>query len=104
MAKNDGYRIIYIDETMFTRKTVSDTEWARTHENMVVDVAMLEEPTLALLSGISKENGQEHFELFVLSVNVEKFLQYLNNLWAATGQEKIFRDHSSNDTKSAFSI
>ena len=27
MAKNDGYRIIYLDETMFTRKTVSDTEW-----------------------------------------------------------------------------
>ena len=28
-AKNEGYRIIYIDETMFTRKTVQETEWAR---------------------------------------------------------------------------
>ena len=26
-AKKDGYRIIYIDETCFTRKTVADTEW-----------------------------------------------------------------------------
>ena len=26
-AKKDGYRVVYIDETMFTRKTVSDTEW-----------------------------------------------------------------------------
>ena len=26
-AKNDGYRVIYIDETMFTRKTVPNTEW-----------------------------------------------------------------------------
>ena len=27
MAKNDGYRVIYLDETMFTRKTVSCEEW-----------------------------------------------------------------------------
>ena len=56
-AKNDGYKIIYIDETMFTRSTLPDTEWARPKENMTVDVAMKNEPTLALLAGISKENG-----------------------------------------------
>ncbi len=27
MAKNDGYRVIYLDETMFTRKTVTSEEW-----------------------------------------------------------------------------
>ena len=37
MAKNDGYRIIYIDETMFTRKTVPDTEWTLPKQNMTVD-------------------------------------------------------------------
>ena len=42
---------------MFTRKTVQETEWARKKENMSVDVAKLEEPTLALLNGISKEKG-----------------------------------------------
>ena len=36
-AKRDGYRIIYLDETMFTRKTVADTEWALPGENMTVD-------------------------------------------------------------------
>ena len=56
-AKNDGYRMIYIDETMFTRSTLPDTEWARPNENMTLDVAMKNEPTLALLAGISKENG-----------------------------------------------
>ena len=60
-AKNDGYRIVYIDETCFTRKTVADTEWTRPKENIAVDVAMLEEPTLALLCGISKEKGIEHY-------------------------------------------
>ena len=27
-ARKDGYRIVYLDETMFTRKTVPNSEWA----------------------------------------------------------------------------
>ena len=84
MARNDGYRLVYIDETCFTRKTLSDTEWARSKENMTVDQAKLDELTLALLCGISKENGVEHFEIFEQSVNVEKFKQYLDGLHEST--------------------
>ena len=72
-----GYRIIYIDETMFTRKTVPETEWTNKKENMAVDVDRLNEPTLALLCGISKEKGLEHFQIFELSVNIEKFMDYI---------------------------
>ena len=61
MAKNDGYRIVYLDETMFTRKTMTDMEWALPKENVCLDEAKLKEPTLALLSAISKERGQEHY-------------------------------------------
>ena len=52
-AKRDGYRIIYIDETMFTRKTLSDLEWSLPKDNMKVALKRLDEPTLALLAGIS---------------------------------------------------
>ena len=76
-AKNDGYRVIYIDETMFTRKTIAETEWAKKGQNMQVDQAKLDEPTLALLCGISKEKGLEHFEIFENSVNKEKFAEYV---------------------------
>ena len=61
MARNQGYRIVYLDETMFTRKTVADLEWALPKENVMINEAKLKEPTLALLSAISKEKGQEHF-------------------------------------------
>ena len=57
MARNAGYRIVYLDETMFTRKTVVNTEWSLPKENIRVDEALLNEPTLALLSAISKEKG-----------------------------------------------
>ena len=67
---------------------------------MAVDLAKLEEPTLALLCGISKEKGLEHFQVFENSVNVEKFQEYLTQLRAATGQEKvcIFMDNLSAHT------
>ena len=52
-AKKDGYRIIYIDETMFTRKTVTKVEYCLPEHNMKADIASLDEPTLAVLSGTS---------------------------------------------------
>ena len=36
-AKNDGFRLIYADECMVTRKSVPLAEWAHKHENMTVD-------------------------------------------------------------------
>ena len=63
-ARMDGFRIIYIDETMFTRKTVPDSEYCLPKKNSRIDQAKLEEPTLALLAGISKEKGIEHFMIF----------------------------------------
>ena len=60
-AKNDGFRIIWADETMVTRKSVKESEWTNLKENMTVDQAKLNEPTLALLASISKENGLEHW-------------------------------------------
>ena len=44
---------------------------------MPVDLAHLSEPTLAVLSAISKEKGQEHFRIYKDSVNIQKFKQYL---------------------------
>jgi len=50
---------------------------------------MLQEPTLAVLSAISKEKGQEHFRIFERSVDVKKFKQYLQELREQNGTDKI---------------
>ena len=99
-ARNDGFRIIYLDETMFTRKTCPDSEWTKMKSNMRVDTAKLEEPTLALLCGISKERGVEHYQIFEKSVNVEKFKDYCCNLRAKTEGQQIalFMDNLSAHT------
>ena len=71
---------------------------------MTVDQAKLNEPTLALLAGISKEKGVEHCQVFEFSVNTTKFLEYLANLRAANPEAKIalFMDNlSAHDNKRA---
>ena len=64
---------------------------------MPADLAYQNEPTLAVLAAISKEKGQEHYQVFEDSVNVEKFQQYLQELRARNGDEKIalFMDNLS---------
>ena len=89
MAKNDGFRVVYLDETMFTRKTVADLEWTLPKENVLVHDAKLNEPTLALLSAISKEKGQEHFRIFEKSVDIEKFKEWLQGLREHSGNDKV---------------
>ena len=88
-ARNDGYRIIYLDEICFTRSSVPKTEYCAKGENMPADLAHLNEPTLAVLSAISKENGQEHYKIYENSVNIQKFKQYLQELRDRNGKEKI---------------
>ena len=80
---------MYLDEICFTRTTVPKKEYTKLKKNMPSDLAHLNEPTLAVLSAISKEKGQEHFKIYDNSVNVQKFKQYLKELRAQNPDEKI---------------
>ena len=70
-----------------TRRTLRPLEWSRRKENPTVDMDRLKEPTLAVLAGVSKENGLEHFKIFERSVNKEKFEEWLEELRAKIGQD-----------------
>ena len=63
-ARRDGYRVIYLDEAMFTKSALPKTEYCLPKQNVNVDKSQTNEPAMALLSGISKEKGQELFMLF----------------------------------------
>ena len=53
-AKKDGYRIVYIDETMFTRKSIPSKEYYPLSKNMTVDQSRLNEPTLRSFENLCK--------------------------------------------------
>ena len=67
----------------------------------------MNEPTLALLSGVSKEKGQELFMIFDRSVDIPKFKEWLTRLRDENGDDKIclFMDqlsaHTSKKSKAA---
>ena len=79
-AEENGRRIIYMDETCFTRTTVPKTEYCRQGEEVTIDESKLNEKTLALILGISAEKGVEHWKLYPRSVNGDKYEQYLREL------------------------
>ena len=72
--RKEGVKIIFIDETVFTRKAMMKFEWAAKHENMAIDEKLLNESTKALLMGISAETGVEQYRVFDKSVNIKKFI------------------------------
>ena len=82
---------------MFTRKTLRNEEWCLPKSNFTLSSSKLDEPTLAMLAGISKEKGREHFMIFNFSVNIPKFQEYLAELRAANLEDKIsiFMDNLS---------
>ena len=104
-ARNCSRRIIYIDETLFTRSTIPKAEWTKPKENMSANVKLLSEPCLCLLAGISKERGLEHYQIYERSVNIVRFKDYLTNLRQANGDDAIciymdnLRVHTSDITK-----
>ena len=88
-AKNDGYRVVYLDKTCFTRTTMPKQEYCHQGKNMAADLAHLVGPTLVVLAAISKEKGLEHFKIFEKSVNIPKFKGYLQELRSRNGEVKI---------------
>ena len=68
---------------------MTDIEWCRMRENVRVEEAKLNEPTLALLAGISKEKGVEHYKIYPKSVNIVKFKEWLTGLRDVTGDDKV---------------
>lgn len=68
---------------------MTDIEWCRMRENVRVEEAKLNEPTLALLAGISKEKGVEHYKIYPKSVNIVKFKKWLTGLRDVTGDDKV---------------
>ena len=67
---------------------------------MFVNIDKIDEPTLALLCGISKEKGVEHFEIYQKSVNADRFVEYIQALRAANPDDRIclFMDNLSAHT------
>ena len=85
----DGYDIVFLDETMLTRKTLPKIEWSLPGSNIDYDCRDLYVQTTALLAGISMKKGIDFWMTFPKSVNIGKFKLYLKGLREARKNDKI---------------
>ena len=75
-----GRDLLYLDETMFTSKTVPLKEWATKGNNITAEEESINEPAYALLMAISTTVPVEHAKVFKKSVNIDKFLCFVDEL------------------------
>ena len=87
--RRQSRRIIYIDETVFTWKSIKLTEYSPLHHNHRVPQSKVIQPVFSLILAISEENGLEHFQIFKKYVNRQKFMEYLDGLYVENKHEKI---------------
>ena len=92
-----GFDILWLDEAMFTRKTVPLIEWSNKLTNIEVEEETINEPAFALLMAVSYHSCVELAKVYKKSVNIEKFLKYVVELKAKTEGRKIalFMDNLS---------
>jgi hypothetical protein len=76
-AKNEGLKIIYVDEAMFTFKTMPAKTWSAPYNNLKIVESQFRMKSQALVCGISEEDGVEHFDIHRRSITVVEFKQFV---------------------------
>ena len=95
--KESNRRIIYLDECIFTSKTMKTTDYTPLKIPHRIPQVAINQPVYALILAISKEHGLEYCKIFDNSVNYQKFMEYLDDLYVENKHESIaiFADNLS---------
>ena len=75
-----GFRIIYLDETMITKGTIPNREWTPKKQRLQIDHSQFAREVIAIVVGISRENGVDFVMSFENSVNKAKFKVCLDEI------------------------
>ena len=78
--KQKGFRILYLDEAVFTFNSFQGRAWSHKNSNIAVTEEQTSIKTQALLAAISLENGVDHYCMYERSVKHEDFRKFLLQL------------------------
>ena len=79
-AMSSQHPILFLDEAMFTRRTIMKREYSNLNQNIEVDFARFNMRTTATIACISQEQGLVLWKDYGKSVTIEKFLDFLKLL------------------------
>ena len=84
-----GAKIYFLDEAMFTSKTYRKREFMTSRQSIVASADQLNMEATAFLGVIGWDKKVVHYELHPKSINMVKYFQFLRNLRAKSGRERI---------------
>jgi hypothetical protein len=64
-----GYRLIWVDECVYTRTTIATKTWKRSETTVMYKNKSLNIGSIAMIAGVSMEYGLEYYELHDYSIN-----------------------------------
>jgi len=73
-ALDQGRRIIYVDEAMFTTATLPSKAFALKGQNIELDEKFISLPSVAVVAGVSAEEGLEAFYTNKRSIDSDSFI------------------------------
>ena len=92
-----GTLIVYLDEVMFTIKSINTHAFSNRNQNIAIDFQGINVKTTAVVAAITSEHGLLYYECFDRSVNIEKFQSYIDHLRNRLGRRQalVFMDNLS---------
>ena len=88
-AKQEGYKIYYVDEFCTTRNTFLTHSWSLKNQPFQLEQNMMEDKMIASILCISEEDGVNLLMNFPKSVNSTKFIEFLRELRSQQPEELI---------------
>ncbi len=89
-ATSKGKLIIYLDETIFTSKTVQTREYSCKGQNITIDRSRLNNAYYSAIAAISDRGKVEHVYLHDGAINMWHFNAFLKQLRRKLGDDEVF--------------
>lgn len=96
-AREAGYKIVYIDEVVFSAATMQKKAWAPAHHNIEYLDKRSHMKSQALVAGITQEEGLVAWLIFRRSINQYDYMEFVTQLRENLKDQKValFMDNLS---------
>ena len=79
-AKEKKMKVVYCDETLVTKNSISDSSWSRKRSNIEIDCEKVYTGYVSIIAAVSAEKGLELIKLHDKPIYKFSFSVYLNEL------------------------
>jgi transposase len=94
-ARSKGKRVVFVDDSFFTYKTLQQTAYMLKKQQLLVDERITRTDRIALVAAVSEENGLEAFVITKENCNSEVFCRLLPGILEHGADAVLLADNVS---------